>query len=141
MKKISQLPCATVRLLIATVAGLILLKIQNRIIGYRMVIEGLSDIYRDVLCRGGIPSPEFDIGIMQTLRYTKGIEDLPAMLEKYPAINDYWAKEKRPDFSKITLPAYFVASWNSNVHVYGTFRAYKLSASKEKWLRVHNTME
>jgi len=103
--------------------------------------EGVSDFYRDDICRGGIPTPEFCNGIKFMLRYNNAIEDLAAMLEKYPAVNDYWEKEKRPDFSSIDIPTYIVGSWCSNVHVYGTFRAWNMIASREKWLRVHTTQE
>jgi hypothetical protein len=98
-------------------------------------------MYRDVMCRGGIPTPEFAKAITFGLRSKGYVEDVAAMLQKYPFMNEYWEKDKRPDFEKIELPMYMVASWTSGVHVYGTLRAWNLIASKEKWLRVHNTQE
>ena len=103
--------------------------------------EGLSDMLRDCLMRGGIPTPEFVFGINSMMRYSNSIENVASMMMKYPYANPYWDEEKRPDFSKITVPAYFVGSWESNVHAYGTYRAWCKVASKEKWLRVHNTQE
>ncbi|MDR0874939.1 MAG: CocE/NonD family hydrolase [Clostridiales Family XIII bacterium] len=103
--------------------------------------EGYSDIYRDVVCRGGIPGAEFLDAINQTLRLPEGIESLHYMLEKYPFINEYWAKDKRAVFTGIEIPAYFVASWSSCVHPYGTLRAWNKIASKDKWLRIHNRQE
>lgn len=105
--------------------------------------EGLSDLLRDCMMRGGIPTPEFALGINSMMRYNKNgmIENVFAMVNKYPYANDYWDKEKRPDFSKIELPMYMVASWDSNVHPYGTLRTWCKATSRDKWLRVHNTHE
>ena len=103
--------------------------------------EGYSDIYRDVVCRGGIPGAEFLDAINKTLRLREGIESLHYMLDKYPFINDYWAKDKRAVFTGIEIPAYFAASWSSCVHPYGTLRAWNKISSKDKWLRIHNTQE
>jgi len=63
------------------------------------------------------------------------------MLEKYPFINEYWANDKRAKLTGIEIPAYFAASYSSCVHPYGTLRAWGRVASKEKWLRIHNTQE
>jgi len=103
--------------------------------------EGYSDIYRDVVCRGGIPGAEFLNAVNKTLRIPNGIESIPLMLEKYPFINDYWEDEKRAKFTTIEIPAYFAASYSSCVHPYGTLRAWSLVSSKRKWLRIHNTQE
>ncbi len=103
--------------------------------------EACSDWYRDQVCRGGIPSGGFFDALVDMLRVPNGIEDIHAMLDRFPYVNDYWKKEKRAQFEQIKVPAYFVASWTSNVHPYGTLRAWNLVSSKEKWLRVHNTQE
>jgi len=103
--------------------------------------EGGCDLYRDSNCRGGIPSAEFSSGIGNMLRAHNGLESDYLMTLKYPFFNDYWGKEKRPDFDNLDLPMYVVASWSSNVHGYGTLRAYCSAPSKNKWLRVHNTQE
>ena len=103
--------------------------------------EGYSDVYRDVVCRGGIPGAEFLNAVNKTLRIPNGIESIPLMLEKYPFINEYWEKEKRAKFTPIDIPAYFAASYSSCVHPYGTLRAWSRVASKQKWLRIHNTQE
>ncbi|MBE6032933.1 MAG: CocE/NonD family hydrolase [Clostridiales bacterium] len=103
--------------------------------------EACSDWYRDQVCRGGIFSGGLFAMIGEMLRLQNGIEDIFTMLVENPLMNDYWKYEKRPNFSMINVPAYFVASWTSNVHPYGTMRAYNLCSSKDKWLRVHNTQE
>ncbi len=103
--------------------------------------EGETDSYRDLNCRGGIPCPEYYDGLLRTVPSNHVVEQIGTMVRKYPFMNDYWEKEKRVDFDKITVPAYVVSSWTSNIHVYGTLRAWKLIRSKEKWLRIHNTQE
>ena len=103
--------------------------------------EGYSDVYRDVVCRGGIPAAEFISAINKTLRLKNGIEDLYQMLTKYPYMNDYWEKEKRVRYEDIDIPAYIGASYCSFVHPYGTMRTYCKIKSREKWLRIHNTQE
>lgn len=109
--------------------------------------EGLSDLLHDCMIRGGVCSPGFSLGINSQMRYNDKpenqgmIENAYAMTMKYPFENSYWMEEKRPAFEDIILPAYFVASYDSNVHPYGTLRAWNKISSKEKWLRFHNTQE
>jgi predicted acyl esterase len=103
--------------------------------------EGVSDVYRDLVMRGGMP----DVGFARQLQtgsfFGKGMkEDLLGEAEKYPLINDLWAN-KIPDFDKITVPAYVVASYSNTLHTIGTFRAWRRMKSAEKWLRVHNSQE
>jgi predicted acyl esterase len=105
--------------------------------------EGFSDLHRDVICWGGIPALQFSNKLSMYFRLRPGAaaEDFGSMLRAHPHANSYWEKEKRPGFNRIEVPLYAVASWSSNLHPYGTFRAWKLAASQQKWLRVHNTQE
>ncbi len=103
--------------------------------------EGVSDVYRDLVRRGGMP----DTGFAQQLRDFSfwGLgqkEDILAEAERYPLMNDLWA-HKIPQFERITVPAYVVASYSNTLHTAGTFRAWRRMASAEKWLRIHNTQE
>jgi predicted acyl esterase len=41
----------------------------------------------------------------------------------------------------LRIPAYVVASWTNLLHTAGTIRGWRQMASKDKWLRVHNTHE
>jgi uncharacterized protein len=41
----------------------------------------------------------------------------------------------------IKIPAYIVASYTSPIHTHGSFEGFRQIASKEKWLRVHNSGE
>jgi putative CocE/NonD family hydrolase len=59
------------------------------------------------------------------------------MIKEHPLFDDYW-KSKNADLSKITVPAFVVASWaDQGLHLRGTLEGFKQIASKDKWLRVH----
>ncbi|MBU2668226.1 CocE/NonD family hydrolase [Actinoplanes bogorensis] len=103
--------------------------------------EGVSDVYRDLVLRGGMP----DTGFARQLRDhsfwgNAGKEDIVAEAEQHPLMDELW-EEKIPDFDRITVPAYVVASYSNTLHTAGTFRAWRRMASPEKWLRIHNTQE
>ena len=102
--------------------------------------EGLVDVYRYDVCRGGIP----DTGFMErTIDGTCGngrVEDPPAMLKRHPLMNEYW-RDKAARVEEIEAPAYVVASWTNPVHSHGTLPGFERLGAEKKWLRVHNTME
>ncbi len=100
--------------------------------------EGHTDLYRDEMYLGGIAN--YQAVRLNNTYGVGGMEDLRGMMETHPLMDDYWA-DKVVDLSRIECPAYVVASWPSVVHCQGTFRAWREIASKEKWLRVHNTQE
>lgn len=102
--------------------------------------EGASDRYRDHSCRGGIPELIFGERIFNVLYGKNRTEDVPAMTRKYPLFNAYW-ESKVAKVEDIDVPAYVVASWTNIVHTNGTMRGWRGMASKQKWLRVHNTHE
>ena len=102
--------------------------------------EGMSDIYRDLVMRGGIPDFPFPQQLATTFVGKNLREDLVLEAEAHPLVDDLWAS-KIPDFSKITVPAYVVASYSNSIHTPGTFRGWRRMASDQKWLRIHNTME
>jgi predicted acyl esterase len=104
-------------------------------------VEGFSDVYRDLVMRGGMP----DIGFAERLQLFSYAgknqrEDILAEVERYPLVNDLW-EDKTPQFEKITVPAYVVASYSSTLHTKGTFRAWRRISSEEKWLRIHDNQE
>ncbi|NID09197.1 CocE/NonD family hydrolase [Fibrivirga algicola] len=103
--------------------------------------EGLSDGYRDLTTRGGMPDLNFTKRL-EVNHVGKGKrEDVYAEAIRYPlANNDLW-DDKIPKFDRITVPAYVVASYSNTLHTAGTFRAWRRMASTEKWLRIHNTQE
>lgn len=102
--------------------------------------EGMSDIYRDLVVRGGIPDFPFPRRLMSNLSGKNRREDFVAEAERHPLMDELWAS-KIPAFESITVPAYIVASYSNSIHTPGTFRGWRKIASTEKWLRIHNTME
>lgn len=103
--------------------------------------EGVCDVYRDLVMRGGMPDTGFARQLQEGSFFGRGRkEDLLAEAERYPLMNELW-ENKIPDFDRITVPAYVVASYSNTLHTAGTFRAWRRMASDEKWLRVHNGQE
>jgi putative CocE/NonD family hydrolase len=103
--------------------------------------EGFSDVYRDLVMRGGMP----DLGFAERLQKNSYAgnnrrEDILAEAEHYPLSNELW-EDKIAHFDKIAVPAYVVASYSNTLHTAGTFRAWRRIASKDKWLRIHKTQE
>lgn len=103
--------------------------------------EGFSDHFRETANRGGIPDPVFPEMIAETFASKSGLlEDQPRMAVTYQLMNPYWEDKKaRPE--NIRIPAYVVASYTNDVHTHGTFAGFRGIASKDKWLRVHDTQE
>ncbi len=100
--------------------------------------EGWSDTYREVVRHGGIPETYFwpYIG----LRWGCGtnlVEDLAAETAEHPFWDDFWSA-KAADLSRITVPAFVVASWSDQgLHTRGTFEGFKKISSGQKWLDAH----
>src|SRR3972149_5925763 len=72
--------------------------------------EGVSDFYREFATHGGIPETLFcpmwqNSGNFSTTR----MEDFLEMQKRHPLFDEYWAS-KNADLSKITVPAFVVAS-------------------------------
>ncbi|MDF3843500.1 CocE/NonD family hydrolase [Pseudomonas citronellolis] len=103
--------------------------------------EGVSDVYRDLVMRGGMPDTGF-AGLLQNGSFfgKNRKEDVLSEAQRYPLMNDLWAN-KIPDFERITVPAFVVASYSNTLHTAGTFRGWRRIASKDKWLRIHNSQE
>ncbi|WP_029266433.1 MULTISPECIES: CocE/NonD family hydrolase [unclassified Microbacterium] len=103
--------------------------------------EGVSDVYRDLVLRGGMPDTGFARQLQEGSFFGKNLkEDILAEVDAHPLFDELWS-EKVPAFDKITVPAYIVASYSNTLHTAGTFRAWRRIASEEKWLRVHNGQE
>jgi predicted acyl esterase len=103
--------------------------------------EGVSDVYRDLVMRGGMPDTGFARKLQEGSFFGKNRkEDILAEAGRYPLMGAPW-ENKIPDFDKITVPAYVVASYSNTLHTAGTFRAWRRIASEEKWLRIHNSQE
>lgn len=103
--------------------------------------EGVSDVYRDLVMRGGMPDTGFARQLQEGSFFGKNQkEDILAEVETYPLVNELW-ENKIPAFDQITVPAYIVASYSNTLHTAGTFRAWRRIASADKWLRIHNSQE
>lgn len=103
--------------------------------------EGVSDVYRDLVLRGGMPDTAFAELLQNGSFFGKNQkEDILSEAERYPLMHALW-ENKIPDFSRITVPAYVVASYSNTLHTAGTFRAWRRLASQDKWLRIHNGQE
>ncbi|EWY79609.1 hypothetical protein FOYG_17244 [Fusarium oxysporum NRRL 32931] len=103
-------------------------------------LEGLSDTYRESLCRGGVPFKPFWGFLMSTFFSEEEQEDVVAMIEKYPLMNEYW-EDKRGNASQIQVPAYVLASMSTLLHTEGSTRCYEDIPHDKKWLRIHGTQE
>ncbi len=104
-------------------------------------VEGFSDVYRDLVRRGGMP----DIGFAERLQKNSYAgknrrEDILAEVEAHPLVDELW-EDKTPRYDRVMVPAYVVASYSNTLHTAGTFRAWRRIASEEKWLRIHSTQE
>ncbi|ROM53523.1 hypothetical protein BK648_07685 [Pseudomonas poae] len=100
--------------------------------------EGFSDIYREVCFHGGIPETGFVPWWQEGVEFgLSHVEDLPRTCAAHPLLDEHW-QSKMTDFSKITVPAYVVASWSDQgLHTRGTLEAYKGLGSTDKWLEIH----
>lgn len=100
--------------------------------------EGWTDTYRETATHGGIPDTHFWPTLWNRWGASKGtIEDLEKETAEHPLLDDFW-RSKAADFSKITAPAFVVASWtDQGLHTRGTFEGFKHIASKQKYLLAH----
>jgi predicted acyl esterase len=100
--------------------------------------EGVSDFYRELAYHGGIPETHFRELFQSNVSFsTTRVENYAVMAKQHALFDDYWAS-KNADLSKITVPAFVVASWtDQGLHLRGTLEGFKKMASQEKWLSVH----
>ena len=101
--------------------------------------EATVDVFSKSLYEGGIPALTFNEFIVGSLTGPNLVDDLVAMAQKYPFMNEYW-QDKIPDYKKIRIPIYACASW-SHFHVHGSFHAFRKSRSPKKWMRAHREQE
>ena len=103
--------------------------------------EGFTDIYRQLLRRGG-----FAMNNVFLERYQWGVagkhevEDMARMVKSHPLFDDYWAG-KYDAVENIDVPMYILGSFSNPFHVQGSFDTFRHAGSKRKWLRVHSTFE
>jgi predicted acyl esterase len=91
--------------------------------------------------RGGMPDTGFTRLLQEGSFFGKNQkEDVLSEAQRYPLMNELWAN-KIPEFERIKVPAFVVASYSNTLHTAGTFRAWRRLASPDKWLRIHNSQE
>lgn len=100
--------------------------------------EGWSDTYREVVRHGGIPETSFWPYLPTRWgNSVTQVEDLAAETADHPFYDDFW-QSKSARLSKISVPAFVVASWTDQaLHTRGTLEGFKKIASEQKWLMVH----
>lgn len=99
--------------------------------------EGVSDFYRELTFHGGIPDVAWQAFGKFTMYSNTRVEDLLTMCQQHPLFDGYWAS-KNADLTKITVPAFVVASWSDHgLHTRGTLEGFKKISSQDKWLLVH----
>ncbi|MEO0421823.1 MAG: CocE/NonD family hydrolase [Pseudomonadota bacterium] len=110
--------------------------------------EGVSDLYQDLVCRGGVA----DVGFLDFWWNTEVKESLNVSLDQYlsveeaipldalarhPLYDDYW-KAKAPPLENIRVPMLLCASFSDHeLHTMGSFRAFEQASSPQKWLYTH----
>lgn len=102
--------------------------------------EGLGDYYRESICRGGIPDHAFWDALFTFFGGNNHREDVSGMVDEHPLWNSYW-EDKKAKLSKVNVPLYAIMSYSTGLHTEGSLRGFLLSASTEKWLRIHTMQE
>jgi uncharacterized protein len=100
--------------------------------------EALSDLYREVVGVGGIPTISAQTFWMKLTGNGMGkVEDHAVAMLEHP-YHDAWWQSKMVDWNKIDVPAMSVTGWSSvNLHLRGTIAAWKKFASRQKYLWIH----
>lgn len=112
--------------------------------------EGVSNLYHDLACRGGVA----DIGFLNFWWHTEVKDSLNVTLDEYleveeavpldalqvhPFYDAYW-KAKAPPLENIQVPMLVCGSFSDHeLHTFGSFRAYEKAASSQKWLYTHRS--
>ena len=105
-------------------------------------MEGFTDVYRDVVARGGMPvNVAFSKMIVAGMAGPNSAENMPAMISKRPLYDEYW-ESKTVKVEEIgDIPLYILASYSTMLHSRGSFEVFRAAGSKHKWLRVHPYQE
>ena len=101
--------------------------------------EGTSDLFRESVFEGGIPSTSFAEHMIESLAGPNYTDDMAEMARKEPFMSDYW-KDKIADWKKISIPCYSAACW-CHFHLRGSFQAFRHISSEKKWFRAHSAFE
>lgn len=103
--------------------------------------EGFTDIYRQLLLRGGFAmNNTFAEKYQWGIAGQKEVEDMAKMVKTHPLFDEYWAG-KYDEVANIDVPLYLLGSFGNPFHVYGSFDTFRRARSTQKWMRVHSTFE
>ncbi|KAJ6017751.1 Peptidase S15/CocE/NonD C-terminal [Penicillium sp. IBT 35674x] len=111
-----------------------------------LVYDGMTDIYREMARKGGIPETQFGAiyNLLTMARYphlynwSRGlVEDNGNAHMEHPFFDEYW-QSKIPRLSQIKCPAYIVTCWgDQGIHNRGTLNGWKLISSPTRFLEIH----
>ena len=100
--------------------------------------EGTGDMYRESYFEGGIRGI-FGLLMIGRLAGTGYVDDVEAMTERYPLMNEYW-EDKIPRWEDIKIPCYTTVCWN-HFHLRGSMEGFRRIRSTKKWIRAHREFE
>lgn len=84
--------------------------------------EGFTDIYRQLLRRGGFAvNSAFMKKYQWGIAGTNEVEDMASMVTFRPLFDDYWTGKYDEVARIVDLPMYLLASFSNPFHVYGSF--------------------
>jgi hypothetical protein len=110
--------------------------------------EGLTDVYRDIFCSGGVSENGFPLfwWVTEVKPTINGTEQdfinaegsIPTdYIKNHPFYDDYW-KAKAAKLEEITVPMLVCASFSDHgLHTMGSFRAFEKASSEHKWVYTH----
>uniref|UniRef100_A0A7S3NPE5 Xaa-Pro dipeptidyl-peptidase C-terminal domain-containing protein n=1 Tax=Aureoumbra lagunensis TaxID=44058 RepID=A0A7S3NPE5_9STRA len=109
--------------------------------------EGLTDMYRDLMCCGGVREKGFPAfwwatEVKPVISSQDAFLDMEKCLpleylEKHPLFDEFW-QEKAAQVQHISIPMLACSSFSDhNLHTQGTFRGYERAPSKNKWIYTH----
>ena len=101
--------------------------------------EGWSDLYRQIVMPGGIPEVGIRSGAVRNWCGGEGVEDVIAMMRKYPLMNEYW-EGKIARLENINIPIYVTANFK-HWHCLGSLDGFRKVPVRDKWLRVIENFE
>ena len=101
--------------------------------------EGISDLYRESYCCGGIPNPNYEANIIKEVACKTYVEDTVEMCYRYPNFNNYW-KDKQVKWAQVKVPTYVTAGWVHH-HLRGSVEGFRRIRAPKKWLRIHRDFE
>ncbi|KAI1840040.1 hypothetical protein JX265_013526 [Neoarthrinium moseri] len=101
-------------------------------------IDGMTDIYREMARKGGIPEIQFNTLYPFFFNWGRGmVEDPMDGPSNHAYFDEYW-QSKVVALDKIECPAYIICSWGDHgIHTRGTINGYYGIRSKVKYLELH----